>query len=211
MVQPGQVPRRYELVVPQDWWRIPLEDEDRRRRSVRALVRRQFRGVDCDPRTRRELKEVLDNVADSGQRRGGVELYVSTGLDAGVPLPASLLVSVIRPEELGAGGPTTPDELYMVLRDSAPDVSVVPLDAGRALRRRRELLRRDVRDLGHQKPGTELDYFVPVPHSTALLLLSFSTPLGEVSGALVELFDAVAASLHWGAEPAGRAGCRMRG
>jgi hypothetical protein len=42
-----------------------------------------------------------------------------------------------------------------------------------------------------------LDYQLPVPGTEAHLLLTFSTPLVEIADAMVELFDAVAASLTW--------------
>jgi hypothetical protein len=42
-----------------------------------------------------------------------------------------------------------------------------------------------------------VDYYLPIPHSQAFLLLSFSTPLEAIAEAMVGLFDAVAASFTW--------------
>jgi hypothetical protein len=44
---------------------------------------------------------------------------------------------------------------------------------------------------------TSLDLHVPVPDSSAWLLLSFSTPLAPLADALVGMFDAVAGTLRW--------------
>ena len=44
---------------------------------------------------------------------------------------------------------------------------------------------------------TLLDVFVPLPGSTDLLVLSFSTPIEALAEALVQLFDVMAASLRW--------------
>jgi hypothetical protein len=42
-----------------------------------------------------------------------------------------------------------------------------------------------------------VQYFVPLPGSTDLVLLSFSTPNLGLADAMVELFDAMAESLQW--------------
>jgi hypothetical protein len=41
-----------------------------------------------------------------------------------------------------------------------------------------------------------LQVYVPLPRS-AEMLLSFSTPVDPLANAMVSLFDAIAASLHW--------------
>jgi len=47
-------PARLGLVVPDDWWRLPLTDDVVLRRAVDAAVDRQFRGIDNQPLLRRE-------------------------------------------------------------------------------------------------------------------------------------------------------------
>ncbi len=42
-----------------------------------------------------------------------------------------------------------------------------------------------------------LQYFIPVPGTARLLVLSFSTPNLSLAPAFLELFDAMAESLHW--------------
>jgi hypothetical protein len=39
------VPRSYRLVVPDSWFRIPLEDDKQRRDATQALTSRVFRGI----------------------------------------------------------------------------------------------------------------------------------------------------------------------
>jgi hypothetical protein len=44
---------------------------------------------------------------------------------------------------------------------------------------------------------TRLQVYVPVPNTTEMLLLSFSTPIDPIADAMVALFDAIAGSLRW--------------
>lgn len=46
-------------------------------------------------------------------------------------------------------------------------------------------------------PVTRLDVYVPVPNTSEMLLLSFSTPMDPIADAMVVLFDAIAGSLQW--------------
>ncbi|GGR11618.1 hypothetical protein GCM10015536_16410 [Streptomyces griseomycini] len=88
--------------------------------------------------------------------------------------------------------------------DTAVDASVVELAAGTAVRTRRATGQPDVSapsgvpgSPDDALPSVTLDYQVPVPGTEAHLLLTFSTPLVQIADAMVELFDAVAASLKW--------------
>ena len=52
-------PARFVLLTPDDWWRIPLPDPSPRRRSVKALAKRQFRGLDDQPTLRTRLERAM--------------------------------------------------------------------------------------------------------------------------------------------------------
>jgi hypothetical protein len=45
--------------------------------------------------------------------------------------------------------------------------------------------------------AVRLDLHVPVPDSSAYLILSFSTPLNVLAGAMIILFDSIASTLRW--------------
>jgi hypothetical protein len=68
--------------------------------------------------------------------------------------------------------------------------------AGRAVRARRRSAPQG-NPMDYQSPVTNLDIHVPVPGSSAYLLLSFSTPLDPLADALVGMFDAIAGTLRW--------------
>jgi hypothetical protein len=54
-----------------------------------------------------------------------------------------------------------------------------------------------VRRRYHEDGMTKLDYFLPMPGRTGLLVMSFGTPIEPLADAFVLLFDAIAQSLRW--------------
>lgn len=182
----------FALLTPEDWYRIPLRSQEQRTASVRALVDRQFHGLDDQPILRRETEGVLLGVAEAGAESNGVALYLSTQEVLGVPLAASLLVTVVaeRFDALQAVG--------ALAVEGDGEVALVELpSAGRSARRRRTTESREGRRLGSSLPETVVEYFVPVPGRDEVLLLTFSTPLEPIAEALTALFDSVAATLRW--------------
>ncbi|KRV46642.1 hypothetical protein AQ490_12290 [Wenjunlia vitaminophila] len=193
-------PTDYRLLLPEDWFRIDLEP-GRRDRSVRALVDRQFRGLDDAPLVKQRVREEMLAHAEKAYRGGGIELYLGLQSAGPMPLPASLVVTLAAPDPGGAAVPV--DAFAEYLKRQGPserEVTVEDLPAGPSVRARlRTVPTEDAGDavLGNTLPVTSLDYHVPVPRSTAFLLLSFSTPLDALADAMVDLFDAVAGSLRW--------------
>lgn len=194
-------PSRYHLITPTDWFRIPLRSDPKRERSVAALVDRTYPNRDQHAAQRRELREMLTTMVDRAFRNDGIELYLSTQAVLGVPVPASLLVSA-EPEdpELPAALPVKvlADGLWKKHGERA-EVTSVELPSGPAVRCLRRELSDDAREFGQpvDRPAIVLEVHVPVPGSTAWLLLVFSTPVPELADAQVEMFDVIAASLRW--------------
>ncbi|MEV6313630.1 hypothetical protein [Streptomyces sp. NPDC051776] len=183
--------RGFGLLTPQDWYRIPLHPPQRREASVKALIERQFKGVDDQPILRRESEETLHGVAEAGVEKGGVVLYLSFMEVGGVPLSASLLVSVVA-ERFRAI-----DTVAALAREGLGEVEPVKLPAGPAARRRRTERSKESRRMGTEFADTVVEYFVPVPDRDETLMLTFSTPLEPIADAMAELFDAVAGTLRW--------------
>ncbi|RBY94207.1 hypothetical protein DQ244_02325 [Blastococcus sp. TBT05-19] len=189
------VPTQLGLVVPDDWWRLPLTDDAVLRRAVDGAVERQFRGIDNQPVLRRETAQALLDQARHARAGGGVDMYVSLEPVAGVPIGMSLVVSLL---------PLPPDlpSLEAVARDMDDEKArpaLVELGSGRCVRRQR------VDSLGTSELGVDptrevllVDYTFMGPAGT-LLLLSFSSPLVAVADALAVLFEAVADTVRWSA------------
>jgi hypothetical protein len=132
-------PTDYNLLVPDGWFQISLDPEDRDR-SIIALTELQFRGVDNAPHLKQELMRDLQKRAKSAYGIGGTELYLSLLTAGPVPLASSLLVSVPAADEWPACSDA--EELAAHLAERKPDedaeLGVTKLEAaGKAVRVRR--------------------------------------------------------------------------
>lgn len=183
---------RLTLVTPEDWYRLPLLEEERLRRSAGELVDRQFRGKDDRPTLRRELVEALLEQAHRAREGGAVDMYLSHLPIGGVPLALSLVVTLLPfPAQT-----TALEDLAPGFDDDGVQATVVELPSGRALRRQR-VEPMDAPGLAVSQLDTLLvDYVLPGPDDTALML-TFSSPLVAVAEALAELFEAVAGTVRW--------------
>jgi hypothetical protein len=177
----------YRLVVPDGWFAVDLIP-GRMERSVAALVKRQFAGIDNAPHLRAQAGQQLLAQAQAAQAAGGLEMFLSLQQVAGVPLAASLVIFLVPPSGTQM---VTAQDLARSLTSSRRQATVVDLPAGQA-----------VRALGRPSPPDEqesatLEVFVPVPHNGEWLLLSFATPLSPLVPALTKLFDAICTTLRW--------------
>ncbi|MFJ4818835.1 hypothetical protein [Streptomyces sp. NPDC088801] len=194
-------PTDYRLLLPEGWFRVHI-DPELRERSVDALVSRQFEGVDNAPHLKRQLRESLLAQAAAAFRDGGIELYLSLQKAGALTIPASLLVTLLPPT--GGDQPSAQDIAARLSADEELEVTVVELSSGPAVRTRRWTGQPD-RPAPAGVPGSPdetlpsvtVDYQLPIPGAGTSLLLTFSTPLVEIAEAMVQLFDAVAASLVW--------------
>ena len=143
---------------------------------------------------------MLAQATAEATRRGAVFASLLSDVVDGRPVAASLLVSMAAGQHGGAIGhlDALADRLRAGVSDTGEaEVGVVDLPAGLAVRTRRRTV---TRSESRQVAPTEVEsvqYFVPVPGTAALLVLSFSTPSLTLADALVALFDAIAESLAW--------------
>jgi hypothetical protein len=177
----------YRLVVPDGWYPIDLEPGGRER-SVAALVKRQFAGIDNAPHLKAQARQQLLAQTEAAQAAGGLEMFLSLQQVAGIPLAASLVTFLVPSP---GSAVVTAADLAQSLTGDERRVTVVDLPAGRAVR----VLRRTATEDG--PASATLEIFVPVPHNGEWLLLSFATPLGPLVPALTKLFDAICTTLRW--------------
>jgi len=188
------------LVVPGDWWLVPLTDPEAMRRAVRGLVDRQFEGVDDQPLLKHDLRQRLSVSCAQAAAANGRLMAVSLGQVAGVPLTATVTTYWI-PLGRPVGGSHLDDlttNLIDIDRDSADArYDKAGFEAGPALRRVRRSTSDD--ETLTQEP-TELlivDYWIEQPGDAGLAQLTFSTPMVMWEEPLVALFDAIAGTAHW--------------
>ncbi|MFF4898280.1 hypothetical protein [Streptomyces sp. NPDC001068] len=180
-------PSDYGLLVPDGWFRIPLEPGSWKS-PIRALADRVFDGQDDAVLLKREFAKAVGARAEEGYENGGVELYISTASIGPVPLSCSLLVTVAPAGE----------DLRLEARGRLQEITDVVLPfAGPATTRRTRKVPDAEDPTGNRLPVTVVDYAVRVPNTGAVLLLTFSTSLDMFADAMTDLFDAVAKSLHW--------------
>lgn len=186
-------PNDYRLALPDGWYRIDVRPGPRKR-AIQALIQRQFRGINAGQQLRKQLENQLLTMARGAHSSGGIEIYLCQQEILGVPVPASLVVSITPPT--GDERALTPEQLAGTFDDDR-EVTLVSLAAGTAVRTRRRTVPAADDPNGNIVPVTNLDVYVPVPASDRYLLLSFSTNLDSLADSLVSLFDAIAGTLQW--------------
>jgi hypothetical protein len=188
-------PSDYRLILPENWHRIGLEP-GAREPGIARLTDRQFRGTDNAPHLKRQARDELLKTARNAYGNGGIEMYVSLQTAAGLPLSASLIVT-LTPLHADEAVNVPPQRLAQSLSGGGAQVTLAGLPAGPAVRVRRRTAPGRGSVPGYRPAVTNLDIHVPVPGSGAYLILSFSTPLDPLADAMAGLFDAIAGTLRW--------------
>ena len=115
MTAPAPAPARpadYRIALPDGWFRIDVRP-GRRKRAVQALLNRQFRGIGNAQHLRGQLGDQLMAMAQSAHASGGIEIYLCQQDILGVPIPASLVISLTPPPPDGRA--VTPRQLAVTL------------------------------------------------------------------------------------------------
>jgi hypothetical protein len=176
---PPGVPRDYAITVPDSWALISLQP-GHREKAIGALIRRQFAGTPGSAAVRAALRRHLTDLAEAAWQTGGIEFYLSLMMAGPLPVPASLLVTLIPPPP---SGPLSGEAVALEAKRRNRSVSSVRAAAGTGVRA--------------QASAADILFYFPVPGSGAWLLLAFSGPDGPLAPAMGGLFDAIAATLRW--------------
>jgi hypothetical protein len=192
--------RDFAMLLPPGWARIPLDGKTPLR--VKQLVAQRLSAASPEAREalRASLTRELTDTLATASRHGGLDVFLSIDPVAGMPVPASALVTHLQPE-----GSDPLSGLLERFASGAGGVDVAELDVvevgGAPAVRRLGTRRERVAPAGDLPGGvltvTQLDYVVPVPGSAGVLVLTFSTPIEQLGPALVQLFDVMATSLRW--------------
>lgn len=176
---PPGVPQDYAITVPDSWALIPLEP-GARAKAIGGLIRRQFADIPGSTVVKAALRRHLTDLAEAAWQAGGIEFYLSLMKVGPLPIPASLLVTLIPPPP---SGPVSVEAMTVLAKKRDRSARIVLAPVGTAVRA--------------QTSATDLSFYFPVPGSGAWLLLAFSGPGGPLSPVLAELFDAIAATLRY--------------
>jgi hypothetical protein len=193
---------RLRIVLPGTWANIPLGDEPTALAHVRRLVRRQVGSADRLARARREAtQEVAQNVRAA--RAAGVHTYLmSLELLPGIPFPAVILAldeewPAVSTEALARG------DIAEALRSGYPDGEVAPQRNG-PVARVTEMTRGSTDD-GEPVLTMRLEYHVPYPDRSKLLLARVNVTGVPSAEPFATLFDEILDSLTFMEQP-GRPG-----
>ncbi len=189
-----QMPHQeWAFVLPAGWWTIPLADPKKIEPAVRALVVERLGRRDDMAQPRKDARENLLKAAKAAAAEGGAQL-TTFGMDiAGIMVTGTMAVYAIERNEAGE------KKLEKMVADAA----------GRALTHRQEtpegtVVRAVEASAIHRKdendepilPELRVDYWVDREDLSEVMYLVFTTPFVPLQEAMVELFDAVTASLH---------------
>lgn len=200
---PATAPTGFNIVPPPGWDAIPLKQGTREaiQRIVRKAVSQLPVGFAKDdiPKARLLLSKELKHAVRQARKSRGLTLYLPVERMHGLLIPASFVAS----EPLGAPAEgVDPDAVLLDLARGNADASARELDGTPAVRTVRKMPAAP--DRGVDLPSWQVQYTVPIPHSTPAqwLTFSFSTLVAadmdiEFTETLVELFDAVMTTFRW--------------
>jgi hypothetical protein len=197
------------LTTPDDWWVLPLDAQTRHQAIARLVEERvtPAEGVSARATTqlRNDLTALLRRTAAEAAEAGGVFCASMVGIDGDAAVSANVLVLVrpIAATNPDAGATTDVAALAAAMRadpgptygDSVPEVDVVELpQMGEAVRVKSRRVA-SVSVLGREVPAVSVQYVVPLPGSPSCIVMTFTSPAFAYEDVLVELFDAIAATL----------------
>jgi hypothetical protein len=193
----------YTVVLPPGWCRVPVRQGSAK--AIRAAVDEAIRSVPGNvPRDRVapyrvELEGRLRAMVATARSRGGIDMYLPAAPMHGLPVAASFIVAE---GTVGAPGPDhDPVHLVTYLATEEAGSAPVTVDGAPAVRREHTALPEQAAEVD---AGTRrVDYIIPMPGGQGRwLIAAFSTmgggdPGDELSGVLVQLFDAIMSTFRW--------------
>jgi hypothetical protein len=194
----------YQLVLPHPWERIPL-DKDMAGR-VRELVDRSVARVPAEvppdqvAPARHKIERELMTQLRAAQEQGGLDYYLPTDLMHGQQLNASFVVSAIVPDA-NADAALSSRAMASLLADAeARPISI----AGQVWVRTERVIRKDGDDFASDEVALRrVQYRTAVPEDPRRwVIVTFTTvgdgnPDSDITGLIVELFDAIISTWQW--------------
>lgn len=186
--------RRYALVLPGNWASIPMDDPDRLKERVRALVKQQVPRDDRFATARRNIREELLGNATRARDAGATLYALSLELLPGLPFPASLIAYDLDWPPSAAAA----EDAVARLAAAFPGAVEVPTAPVPSMRQATVGTRRsgDV-----ETTVLDLAYWFADPTGRLVCVL-VSVPDCPAVELVTELFDMIASSIHWAGDPA---------
>lgn len=186
---------RLRVVVPGTWANVPLEDPERATLYIRRLVRERVGTADRLARLRREaVQEMLVTAREAAQ--SGVHTYlVALELLPGVPFPAAMLIRDL-PWPADAQHSVDQGDLQAALTVLAPAGEHADLRTGPSARTVEMVEgRTDETADGVDVLTMRLEYHVPYPDASRVLVVRVSVPDIPSAEPFATLFDEIVDSI----------------
>lgn len=193
-----------QIVLPGSWWTIPVGNEEMTKRAIHNLAERVTNKQDEFATLRAELRRDLNRLADEAREGGAGELHLALEIVPGMPIPMSLAVFWPDLDVLGSF-PSDPRSVIDIVQgalESLPDNGDY-VDQELAVLGSSTTYRR-CKTVEHPAEGETpeystliVDYWVAVPGTQHVALLSFSTTFPHERELLLELFKVIVESLRW--------------
>lgn len=82
--------RRFSFVLPADWWRVPLVNEEARRVNIEHMIDHQFTNIDEMAQVRHELTAELTKQAQQAAQIGGLVMAFYLAIIDKTPVSATM-------------------------------------------------------------------------------------------------------------------------
>jgi len=193
------------LLLPEDWWVVDLTDERSRRRSVRALVARQFGRADKPSPLQLDVLRELDASTRAAAAARGRLMAFSLMQAGDKPLSASLTtfrVAAPAPSRI----PRKREGLVRLAADltaaAAPDTEVVVAEGQLGTVVRQVAVERGPAELDAERmPQLVARYWLDPQDGSGWYQLVFATHLVPLREGMLALFDAIVASVGHDDDP----------
>ena len=194
--------------LPGTWHRVDLRGGEQSEASIRSVVRDVIGGADDRAMVRADLRRDLHRAVQSAREAEARSMMFSTEIAPGSPLPVTLTVYAPARLRMSPTIGTEPEHVLAVLaeslRQSSPAIvaslTEVTGGGGPALRSHR-VQPIEIPDEPAAKASGALrltaDYWVPVPASKQVVMVRFSTPMGEIENIMLSLFDALVRATYF--------------
>ena len=182
--------------LPGRWFSVDLSDEHATHTSIKRIARDAIGRADDRAVERATVRRQLEEAVAAGAGGDVRAIMFSTEIATGTPLPVTLLVFEPANLRMSPAVGTAPQAVLKVMAeglkqlDPEAHASMVEVRGPGvpALRTHRVELVED----GSKSDGILrliADYWIPVPGTKRMLMVRFSTPLGELENVMCALFD----------------------
>ncbi len=187
--------------LPGEWWPIPLQSEHVAKESIRRLIDRQVGRADDRAILRDGLRGQFYDAVERAVAGDGQSMHIALDVVEELPLSSSFTVFIL-PQQLTPAIGESGEALIAVLRaglESAQPEAVstlVEFTTGSS-----RVLRSHSTTVGSDEPPTLpsliANYWISMPGTKRVVLVSFVTAYAELEEVMLTFFDSIMRAAYW--------------